>query len=380
MGMGGAFTAIADDANAAYFNPAGFAINPGVDFTLSTLLNNRNQRIGDNIAALKLCYEMELHPFAWVLGVGIVSVLALDAVKYLSDKGVLKKNWGRETEKVEKEEAVTEKVLEKGEEKTVAVGEKVKEKTKEIAKEALEASTGAIKAVGKAVVGEAMRTEMKRAYHYDMHHPTYWDTREDYPEYSPQGKAQFAAGLTWVTDKNAVLNQDTNWYSLSLATGYEERVALGGNVNFYDIGIKTSTGGTIKGYGAGIDLGLLIRPVDELAFGLAAKEILTTDIRFENIAALSYKMKINAGIAINPMDILTISADIHNVFRQNADPQTYHYGAEFRPFPGLALRAGMDNGNKTAGASIMIGSAIIDYAYLGGIYNRTQVAGLTWKF
>ena len=368
MGMGGAFTAIADDANAAYFNPAGFAINPGVDFTLSTLLNNRNQRIGDNIAALKLCYEMELHPFAWVLGVGIVSVLALDAVKYLSDKGVLRKNWGKQTEKIEKEEAATEKVLEKGEEKTVAVGEKAKEKAKEIAKESLKAATG------------SLQVGMRREFHYRMRRPTYWDTRKYYPEYSPQGKAQFAAGLTWVTDKNAALNQDTNWYSLSLATGYEERVALGGNINFYDIGITTSTGGTIKGYGAGIDLGLLIRPVDELAFGLAAKEILTSDIRFENGAILSYKMKINAGLAITLIDILTVSADVHNVFRQNADPQTYHYGAELRPFPGLALRAGTDDGNKTAGASIMIGSAIIDYAYLGGIYNRTQVAGLTWKF
>ncbi len=30
MGMGGAFTAVADDANAPYWNPAGLALNPEV--------------------------------------------------------------------------------------------------------------------------------------------------------------------------------------------------------------------------------------------------------------------------------------------------------------------------------------------------------------
>jgi hypothetical protein len=35
MGMGDAYTAIADDPFAAYYNPAGFAINPGVDIATS---------------------------------------------------------------------------------------------------------------------------------------------------------------------------------------------------------------------------------------------------------------------------------------------------------------------------------------------------------
>ena len=44
MGMGGAFTAIADDAFAAYWNPAGFAINPGIDLAGSYQMTNRNFR------------------------------------------------------------------------------------------------------------------------------------------------------------------------------------------------------------------------------------------------------------------------------------------------------------------------------------------------
>ncbi|MFA4967514.1 MAG: hypothetical protein WC624_04775 [Candidatus Margulisiibacteriota bacterium] len=379
-GMGGAFTAIADDANAAYWNPAGFAINPGVDLTGSLLLNNRNEKIGDNMAALKMCFEAELNPFIWALGVGAVSLFALEGAKYLSDKGVLKKNWGRSTEKVEKEEAITEKVLQAGEEKTTAVGQKVKEKIGEVVSGAASNVSSAFQPTQLVVRPVFWGPWNYPWYHHNYYRPTYWENREETPEYSPQGKAQFAAGLTWVTDKNAAKGQNTNWYSLSLATGYEERVALGGNINIYDIGIITPGGSTIKGYGAGIDAGVLIRPIDELAFGIAAKELLTTDIHFENNATLTYQMTVNTGVAITPVKVLTLAADIHNFLQQNSNPQTFHYGAEFRPLPGLALRGGLDNGNKTAGASIMIGSAVIDYAYLGGAYNRTQTAGLTWKF
>ncbi len=378
MGMGGAFTAIADDANAAYWNPAGFALNPGVDIYGSLLLNNRNQKIGDNLAALKMCYETEVNPFVWIIGVGAVSLLALSGAKYLHEKGVLQKGWGRDVEKVGKEEPVSEKVLEQGEEKIYPVGQKVKEKVTEIAKEMLGTTTRSISQVSVRPVywGPLYNPWV---YHHPRN-PSYWDNREEYPDHSPQGKAQFAAGVTWVTDKNDLLNQDTNWYSFSLASGYAERVALGGNVNFYDIGLTTPAGNTMKGYGAGIDLGLLIRPVEKLSIGAMAKEILTTDIIFENKTTISYKMSINLGAAVRPVEILTLSADIHNFFRQSGDPQTYHYGLELRPFPGLAFRGGLYDGNKTAGASLMIWDVIIDYAYLGGEFNRTQMAGLTWKF
>ncbi|KAF0134734.1 MAG: hypothetical protein FD145_451 [Candidatus Saganbacteria bacterium] len=377
MAMGGAFTAVADDANTAYWNPAGFAINPGVDVYGSLLLSNRNERIGDNMAAVKLCFEADFDPFAWIIGVGAVSLFALDSAKYLSDQGLLKKNWGRE--KTEKEEAVSEKVLEKGEEKTVPVGQQAKEKAKGIAKEMLAQTTQVAKIIAKESARQVYWGQVYYPwYHYNASRPTYWDKRE--AEYSPSGKAQFAGGITWITDKNPSKSQSTDYYTFSLATGYEERVALGANVNIYNIGITASNGTILKGYGAGIDLGILIRPIDQIAWGATAKEILTSDVRFENGATVTYKMSINTGIAISPIDDLTISADLHNFFRQSADPQTSHYGVEYRPFEGLALRAGLNDNSKTAGASIMVGGAIIDYTILGGIYNRTQIAGLTWKF
>ncbi len=385
MGMGGAFTAVADDANAAYWNPAGFAINPGVDITGSLLATNRNESIGDNIASLKMCFETELNPFAWIIGIGAASLFALEGAKYLSDQGILKKNWGRSEETSKKEESLSQKVLESGTEKTVAVGQKVKEKAAQVAGAAAQGAIDTTKAVGKTFVKEFARESAREAYwgpwyypwyyhHYDR--PTYWDNRQE-EGYSPQGKAQFAAGLTLLTDKNSIANQNTNFYTLSLATGYEERISFGGNLNFYDITIPSPN--NIKGYGGGIDLGVLIRPVDQLAFGAVAKEVLTTDVRFENGAIIRFPMSVNAGIAITPIEIITIAADLQNVFKQSNSPQTTHFGVEARIFPGLALRGGLYDQSKTAGASVMVGPLIFDYAYLGGEFNRTQMIGATWK-
>ena len=388
MGMGGAFTAVADDASAAYWNPAGFALNPGTDIYGTALLNNRNVSVGDNMGALKMCFEAELNPFVWIIGIGAVSLLALDGAKYLSDLGILKKNWGRDKEKVSKEEAVTDKVLQSGEDKTVPVGQQAKQKLGEAASGIVNSTLGTVGNIGSGMARSTIIVAPSRAYwgpyyypwyRYDYARPTYWDRREEQPNYSPQGKAQFAAGLTWLTDHNSISGQDTNFYTFSLATGYEERVALGGNLNFYELGITAPSGVRIKGYGAGIDAGLLARPADNVSLGLAAKELLTTDVHFENGANITYQMTVNAGIAIDPVDVLTLAFDLDNIFEQGGNPRTNHFGAEFRPFPGLALRGGLNDGNKTAGASIMVGSAIIDYAYLGGAFMRTQIIGLTWK-
>ena len=78
MGMGGAFTAVADDANAPYWNPAGLALNPEVSITGTTKLNNRNTWVGDNLLSLKMCYETEMNPFQWILGIGIASLVAYE--------------------------------------------------------------------------------------------------------------------------------------------------------------------------------------------------------------------------------------------------------------------------------------------------------------
>ena len=391
LGMGQAFTAIADDAFAAYWNPAGLAINPGIDVTSNYKLTNRNQAVGDNAFALKGCLEIGMNPFAWILGVGLVSAMAYDGAKYLADRGTVKKGWGRPGDTIEKSESFAEGVKEEEEKQKAEGKEPARDQIskKEIAKKA-------VKEVGMAtiyvaekyldlVLKEAVR--QTRPYYYappwyrpHYYRPNYWDNRYDYSvrEVTPDGKAQFALGLTLMSDKNSspLVDQDTNWYSLSVASGYAEAVAFGANLNLYDIKIPSLD---VRGFGAGMDVGGLVRFSDKLMFGLTVKEILTTDVRFENNEVARYQMKVNAGVAIQPIQNVTLAADVHNFFEQGGKEATMHYGLEVKPIYGVAVRAGLSDNNKTAGLSFGIGQLIIDYAYLGGAFNRTQIIGATWK-
>ena len=391
IGMGGAFTAIADDAFAAYYNPAGFAINPGVDIAGSYQINNRNQRIGNNAFALKGCFEIGMNPFAWLAGVGLVSAFAFEGAKYLSDKGTIKKNWGRSEQAVDKEEYVAEEIQEEEEEKK-AKGQEVKRQPiskKAIAKKAAkEVAKGAIK-VGKDLVKVAAKEATRQTRHYyyapgwyrpHYYRPSYWDDRYDYRErdLTPAGKAQFAAGLTLLMDKNETTGQNSNYYTVSAASGWGEIAAVGANINIYDIELTNLTP-TTRGFGAGFDLGGLLRFSDKLMLGLAIKELLTTDIKFENGSTRRFQMGINGGIAIKPIRQVLVAADMKNILGQNGAEPTTHYGIEVKPAYGLALRAGMWDTNKTAGIGIGVGQMIIDYSIIGGLHNRTQTISGTWK-
>ncbi|MDD5593544.1 MAG: hypothetical protein PHG97_02225 [Candidatus Margulisbacteria bacterium] len=375
LGMGSAFTAVADDANAPYWNPAGLALNPEVSLTGSTLLNNRNTYVGDNVANLKLCYETEMNPFQWIAGVGIASLFALEGAKYLHDQGILKKGWGRPGETTKREESMAEQV--KGSEEVVGLRQEAKEALKKAAGGFLSGTEQAAKTVARETVRGSVRASIlpyySPWYYPDYYHPRYWE-RVEVVEAAPATKAQFALGLSWLNDNNFTLDQNTNWYSLTLASGFEQRVAVGGNINFYNLQ-KISTG--IRGIGADLDLGVIAKPVDYISVGLATKGILTTDIKWQDNSSTRYEMLVNAGLAVKPLSSLTLAADVHNIFRRD---QTYHYGAEAVLLPELLVRAGLDNNNKTAGLSLAVGNLIIDYAILGGTYNRTQMVGGTWRF
>ena len=362
MGMGGAFTAVANDANAAYWNPAGFALNPGVSVSGSTLLANRNVIMGDNLLSAKMCYEAVMSsPFEWIFGVGFLSAIAVDAAQYLGARGVLKKNWGRDVPKTSGQDSMATRVKAGGDNKDSSRNPFKKAAPK----------PGARQRTG--IFGPIQNLSINFA----PHSHSYWDDRWDSANDSPGNKAQFAGGITWLNDTNFPLDEQRNWYTVSLASGWEERVAVGGNVNLYDLKVLSSG---VKGFGAGIDLGAIAKPLPNASFGLAAKEILTTDINWQNGMVTRYEMLINVGVAIDPIDEVTVAVDGHNLFGQNSGKTTMHYGVEVRPIRGIAVRAGLSDGSKTAGASIGLGNLIADYAYLGGVFNRTQMLGVAWKF
>ena len=375
MGMGGAFTAVADDANAPYWNPAGTALNPEVTLTGSTLLNNRNRYVGDNVANLKMCYETEMNPFEWIAGVGVASLFAFEGAKYLHDQGILKKGWGR-GEATRPEDSMADQV--QGSQEVVSLRQEAKEALKKAAGGLFSGGSGAATAAVNSSVNISLFPYSYPGYYYDYNRPHYWERRrvlvqEEVPD-TTTTKAQFAMGLSWLNDNNQPLDQNTNWYTLTLASGFAQRVAVGGNINLYNLQ-KIST--NIRGIGADLDLGAIARPVEYITVGVAAQHLLTTDIQWQDGSATHYETLINAGIAVKPIYSLTLAADVHNLFLVD---QTYHYGAEAVLLPGLLGRAGISDGNKTVGLSLAVGNLILDYAILGGIYNRTQMFGAAWRF
>ncbi len=391
MGMGGAFTAIADDINATYWNPAGFAINPGVDVGISSNINNRNQNIGDNFGTVKINIEAEMDsPFTWIIGVGAASVLALQGAKYLSDQGVVKKNWGRDTNKIDRQDSTADIVKQKEEE-----NKKQQQGQTPPPPSPLPPSPSPSPSPSpqqQTIIYNNTNVYnnpwpfllFNPLYHANYNRPTYWDDRWDTgdtyskEDFSPKSKAQFALGLTWMHDDNSLRDQNSDWYTVSLATGWEEKVALGGNINIYQLKIPSINQ---KGWGGGVDLGILLRPVKQVSVGLTVKEILTTDIRFQNGAKAAYKMAVNVGLAITPIQELTLAFDAQNLLEQNNADKAFNYGIEVRPFKGLALRCGLNNSiNKTAGISIAIDKLIIEYCYLGGAFNQTQIVSANFKF
>jgi hypothetical protein len=373
MGMGGAFTAVADDANAPYWNPAGLALNPEVAVTGSTLLNNRNAWIGDNVANLKMCYETDMNPFVWIAGIGIASALAFQSALYLKDQGVLQKNWGRGSGGAAREESVTSSVT--GSTEVASLRSELKNVLKDLAGKSGAAVQGAAGNVARhTYVNVGLMPWDNPWYYRDYDRPTYWER----PTQSDSTKAQFALGVSWLNDVNNPLDQKSNWYTLTLASGFEQRIAVGAGVNFYDL-TKISTG--IRGMGADLDLGVIAKPVDYLSFGLVTKAPLTTDFHWQDgQTTRGYQMLVNGGVAIKPFYSLTLAADVQNVLNQNGQNATMHYGAEAVLLPGLLARIGLNDGNKTAGLSLALGNLLIDYAMLGGVYNRTQMVGGTWRF
>jgi hypothetical protein len=268
-----------------------------------------------------------------------------------------------------------------GSEEVVSLRNEVKEAVSKAIGGAAEETTAVAKEAAKEVVKESIQ-ESRRYYLMPWSSPWYyrqpyrshyWEPR---PE-TPTTRAQFALGISWLNDYNPPLDQKTNWYTLSLASGFEQRVALGAGINFYDLK-KIST--DIRGVGADLDLGFLARPVDYISVGIATKGILTTDVKWQDGSSSRYEMLVNAGLAVKPHPALTVAADVHNLLSQNGKTPTLHYGLEATLLPGLLARAGLSDNSKTAGLSIALGNLIVDYAILGGVYGRTQMLGASWRF
>lgn len=109
--------------------------------------------------------------------------------------------------------------------------------------------------------------------------------------------------------------------------------------------------------GLALDIGLLLHPVDRLSIGLNLLNAVSSEIDyavFNDYTTIAYfselPVNLTVGIAWLPIDALTITADVRNLFQDDVKnaineyllefKRSYHLGIEWRPVSRLSLRGG----------------------------------------
>ena len=194
--------------------------------------------------------------------------------------------------------------------------------------------------------------------------------------FNPAGLAETGLGYTTGSLDS---QQRKNGFTYSLIKlgylGYSEGQVTdppsGDQINFSAFGFAARSGwlnwgtnyksldwtfGGVETTGWSADLGVLARITPQLKIGVVAQDVLTTRDR---LAPASLRL----GVGFKPFKTnqLVLAADAQ-LYRSL--PGTGHLGAEASLVPGLAIRAGLDGSNPTAGASLNVNFFTLDYGLL----------------
>lgn len=155
-------------------------------------------------------------------------------------------------------------------------------------------------------------------------------------------------------------------------------VLVGANVKYFSVGGSgTATIESGAGEGLNADLGLLYPVNNYIMLGANAQNILpssTGKITHASGSAdtLARTLKIGAKVTLVGEGDSALSASDNRKLYGNIDydmpvggnqPSVLHLGAEFWPTPTLALRAGLDGQDPTAGIGVRISGLEFNYAY-----------------
>lgn len=192
--------------------------------------------------------------------------------------------------------------------------------------------------------------------------------------YNPAGLAEVGLGYTYGSLDSQQTNNEFNYSLLKLGfLGYSEGKVTspaGDEIAFSALGFGNRLGwiswGTnykaldwtlsgVKDNGWTADFGLLMRITPQLKIGVVAQDVLTTKSR---LAPASLRL----GVGFKPFDGQVLLAADAEIYR--SQPNYGHLGLEANIVKGLAVRAGIDRGTPTAGASLDFLAFSMDYAVL----------------
>jgi len=113
------------------------------------------------------------------------------------------------------------------------------------------------------------------------------------------------------------------------------------------------------------DLGILYSPEDsKLTYGLMVEDIFEPKVKFPemkdpDLESLTLPRKVNFGVAFRGIPRITLAADVHDI---TSNDRTFHIGGELDLSP-LKLRAGLNDGNLTYGLSLKLLFLNLEAAY-----------------
>ncbi|KAF0134714.1 MAG: amidase [Candidatus Saganbacteria bacterium] len=171
-------------------------------------------------------------------------------------------------------------------------------------------------------------------------------------------------------DSNAQPAGSANWGSSVVFLSYglnleDAKLQLGGSVKYYNQGGSgTKDIESASASGLGVDVGAIYSPSDMLSLGLNAQNPFSTKLESGNKVENSLITNIKGGVKVTlrPTESqkINILADADMAKRR---PAALHFGAEYLPVPNIAIRAGLDDKDITAGVGLRAGGMEFNYAY-----------------
>ena len=115
-----------------------------------------------------------------------------------------------------------------------------------------------------------------------------------------------------------------------------------------------------------VNVGLMYEPAERVRVGLVGRNINSPTLRFWDDNIVDYDPSVHLGVATWSADGRTLfAADLHNVFSSNGEGDELCLGVERQVRSGVALRAGLKDGDLTFGAGITAGGW--DFAIATGL-------------
>ena len=195
--------------------------------------------------------------------------------------------------------------------------------------------------------------------------------------------------VTPIYDENRLIYTSDNEMALMLsyARRTSARMNVGGNVKLIRQSVADHSS-----FGIGADLGLTYTPRPDITVGIAVNDITGTFLSWDTGRHETVTPSARIGTALTrslgAAQMVTVAGDVFltfdgrrtiSQFSSGRIGGEYHIGAEYWYQRTLALRAGFNHGNFTAGAGGRRGRFALDYAFISNsnssLDNTNRVSG-----